>query len=73
MRSPDFADSTGIWRHLLSRDSLHLSPRGCRILSRYFLDPVAALSATSADPALPAPAAETTNAAPAETSALVLN
>ena len=68
MRSPDFADSTGIWRHLLSRDSLHLSPRGCRILSRYFLDPVAALSATSADPA---PAAETTNAAPAETSALV--
>ena len=40
----------------LSRDGLHLSPRGGRVLSRYFLDSVAALSDAPVDPTLPAPA-----------------
>ena len=67
MRHPDFADSRGIQRDPLSRDGLHLSPRGGRVLSRYFLDSVAALSAAPAapvDPAPPAPAVEAIDAAP---------
>ena len=64
MRHPDFADSRGIRRDLLSRDGLHLSPRGGRVLSRYFLDSVAALSAAPVDPAQPAPAVEAIDAAP---------
>ena len=67
MRHPDFADSRGIRRDLLSRDGLHLSPHGGRVLSRYFLDSVAALSAAPAapvDPAPPAPAVEAIDAAP---------
>ena len=66
MRHPDFADSRGIRRDLLSRDGLHLSPRGGRVLSRYFLDSVAALSAAPAAPVDPAPPApvEAIDAAP---------